>query len=43
MKRWPRAWKARLINENNREWRDLYADLFEGVDARHKAGHHEVK
>ena len=28
MKRWPRAWKARLINEKNREWRDLYGDLF---------------
>jgi putative endonuclease len=27
MKRWPRAYKARLINEKNREWRDLYDDL----------------
>jgi putative endonuclease len=27
MKRWPRAWKARLINEKNREWRDLYEEL----------------
>jgi putative endonuclease len=27
MKRWPRAWKARLFNENNREWRDLYDEL----------------
>jgi putative endonuclease len=27
MKRWPRAWKARLINEQNREWRDLYNEL----------------
>ncbi len=27
MKRWPRAWKARLINERNREWRDLYDEL----------------
>ena len=43
MKRWPRAWKARLINENNREWRDLYEELFEGVDARDERGHDEVK
>jgi putative endonuclease len=27
MKRWPRAWKARLINEHNREWCDLYEEL----------------
>jgi putative endonuclease len=27
MKRWPRAWKARLINDQNREWRDLYDEL----------------
>jgi putative endonuclease len=27
MKRWPRAWKARLINERNRDWRDLYDEL----------------
>jgi len=27
MKHWSRAWKARLINENNREWRDLYEEL----------------
>jgi putative endonuclease len=27
MKHWPRAWKARLINEKNREWRDLYDEL----------------
>ena len=27
MKRWPRAWKARLINERNRDWRDLYGEI----------------
>jgi putative endonuclease len=27
MKRWPRAWKARLINESNREWNDLFETL----------------
>jgi putative endonuclease len=27
MKGWPRAWKARLINRTNPEWRDLYDDL----------------
>jgi putative endonuclease len=27
MKHWPRAWKARLINDENREWRDLYETL----------------
>jgi putative endonuclease len=28
MKHWPRAWKVRLINAANPEWRDLYDDLF---------------
>ena len=27
LKRWPRAWKARLIGSTNPEWRDLYDDL----------------
>jgi putative endonuclease len=27
MKRWPRAWKARLINERNRSWRDLFGEI----------------
>jgi len=27
IKRWPRAYKARLINDKNREWRDLYDEL----------------
>jgi putative endonuclease len=27
MKHWSRAWKARLVNEYNREWRDLYEEL----------------
>lgn len=28
IKHWPRAWKVRLINEANADWRDLYDDLF---------------
>ena len=27
MKHWPRAWKARVINAENREWNDLYDRL----------------
>jgi putative endonuclease len=27
MKHWPRAWKARLVNDENREWHDLYPAL----------------
>jgi putative endonuclease len=27
MKHWPRAWKARVINVDNREWNDLYDRL----------------
>jgi putative endonuclease len=27
IKHWPRAWKTRLIGENNTEWRDLYAEI----------------
>ncbi|MCA0405553.1 MAG: GIY-YIG nuclease family protein [Proteobacteria bacterium] len=27
IKRWPRAWKARLIAENNPDWADLYETL----------------
>jgi putative endonuclease len=27
IKRWPRAWKVRLIHENNPEWDDLYETL----------------
>ena len=29
IKRWPRAWKIALIEENNPEWEDLYPKLFE--------------
>ncbi|MBS0381355.1 MAG: GIY-YIG nuclease family protein [Proteobacteria bacterium] len=29
IKKWNRAWKLRLIEENNPEWRDLYPDLLE--------------
>jgi len=27
IKKWERAWKVRLIEEHNPEWRDLYDDL----------------
>ena len=27
IKHWPRAWKVRLINENNPTWRDLYEEI----------------
>jgi len=27
LKRWPRAWKVRLINAGNPEWHDLSMDL----------------
>lgn len=27
MKKWNRAWKLRLLEENNPNWRDLYEDL----------------
>ncbi|MCX5497089.1 GIY-YIG nuclease family protein [Kaistia dalseonensis] len=27
MKHWPRAWKVRLIHEQNPEWDDLYEQL----------------
>ena len=27
IKHWPRAWKTRLIGENNAAWRDLYVDI----------------
>ena len=27
LKRWKRAWKLRLIEESNPEWRDLYPDI----------------
>ena len=27
IKKWRRAWKLRLIEERNPEWRDLYEDL----------------
>jgi putative endonuclease len=27
MKKWKRAWKIRLIEERNPEWRDLYAEV----------------
>ena len=27
LKRWRRAWKVRLIEEGNREWRDLWEDI----------------
>jgi putative endonuclease len=27
MKEWPRAWKARLSNTHNPDWRDLFDDI----------------
>ncbi len=27
LKKWKRAWKLRLIEESNPEWRDLYQDI----------------
>ena len=27
LKKWKRAWKLRLIEESNPEWRDLYPDI----------------
>jgi putative endonuclease len=27
LKKWNRAWKIELIEQRNREWRDLYAEL----------------
>lgn len=27
LKKWPRAWKVRLIHEANRDWNDLYETL----------------
>jgi putative endonuclease len=29
MKKWRRAWKIELIEEKNREWRDLWSDIAE--------------
>ncbi|WP_373084172.1 GIY-YIG nuclease family protein [Zhongshania sp.] len=28
LKRWKRAWKIRLIEDKNPEWRDLYSELY---------------
>jgi putative endonuclease len=30
LKKWKRAWKLRLIEEENPDWRDLYQDLVGG-------------
>lgn len=27
IKNWKRAWKVKVIEENNPQWRDLYSDL----------------
>lgn len=29
IKKWNRAWKLRLIEESNPEWRDLYPDILD--------------
>jgi putative endonuclease len=31
LKRWPRAWKSRLIGEGNPTWRDLYEEMAGGL------------
>lgn len=31
LKRWNRAWKAKLVSNENPEWRDLYQDLTEAA------------
>jgi len=31
LKKWKRAWKLRLIEEGNPNWRDLYQDLVGGT------------
>ena len=28
IKKWKRKWKLRLIEKNNKDWRDLYDELF---------------
>ena len=33
MKEWKRAWKIRLIEEQNLDWNDLYPTLFRAGDA----------
>jgi putative endonuclease len=30
LKKWKRAWKLKLIEEENPEWRDLYSEISEG-------------
>jgi putative endonuclease len=30
LKKWKRAWKLRLIEESNPEWKDLFPDIMEG-------------
>jgi putative endonuclease len=30
LKKWRRAWKVALIEQNNPEWRDLWPDLIKG-------------
>jgi len=32
LKRWHRAWKLRLIEDGNPDWRDLWDDLIAGPD-----------
>jgi putative endonuclease len=43
IKKWNRAWKIRLIEEGNPEWRDLYPDIVEAgllaASAARPSGH----
>jgi putative endonuclease len=36
LKKWNRAWKLKLIEENNLKWRDLYEDLLPAESAESK-------
>jgi len=33
LKKWNRAWKIKLIETSNPEWRDLYPDLIQEMDS----------
>lgn len=33
LKRWNRAWKAKLVSNHNPEWRDLYSDFVDSSNA----------
>jgi len=44
IKHWPRAWKTKLIGQENAEWRDLYDDIASPKrDGRDQPGHDELR